>query len=717
MRLLKETTVNLIIGLNVFLAFLLLFGPGIDLPLPLKVVGRMHPLLLHFPIVLLLTAFVFEAFKKHFPLDRADMGKIIQTLLLAGCLSAAVTAVLGLFLSSEEGYSGDTLQWHKWTGTAVSFLSPLLWWGYTLRKGRNILYAGMVVVLGLLLVAGHFGASLTHGENYVLAPMGSTGKTTVDLSEAHVYSDLVQPILKEKCFSCHNPDKAKGELVMTDTSSFSAGGKSGKPFAAATFGESLLVERLLLDIDHEHRMPPKGKPQLSQTEIALVKAWINGGGDFTVRLADAPDPEIKPLASALYGSSAENTYDFGPANAARIEQLNTSYRLVAPVAFNTPALDVSFFNRNSFELKSLEEIKEIATQVVQLNLSGMPVGDAEMAVVASFPNLRRLNLNYTGVTDQGLAAATQLPALRTLMITGTEVTTAGLTSLLNASKLSQVYAWNTLLGPQEADSLMQIHPGLRIDSGFMADDTTTLQLNNPRLNPEHIFFRQPFALTVDHPVAGTDLLYTTDGSEPDSLQSPRFRESITISDNTVVKVKAVKEGWIQSPVVEKSYQRTTYLPDTFSLAHPPHPLHKGRGAATLFDLAEGSTDILYASDGKWLGYNGQEFIAELGFKQPVVLKEILLSTLLSARLESFPPYEVEIWGHGPGNPPERMARLKPEMPAKDSKVRRNIISCPIAGHKPVSTIKIIARPVEKLPAWHPNPGKPAWLFIDEILLN
>jgi len=47
----------------VFLAFLLAFEAQIVVPNWLQVVGRLHPLVLHFPIVLLLILVTYEFFK------------------------------------------------------------------------------------------------------------------------------------------------------------------------------------------------------------------------------------------------------------------------------------------------------------------------------------------------------------------------------------------------------------------------------------------------------------------------------------------------------------------------------------------------------------------------------------------------------------------------------------------------------------------------------
>src|SRR5678816_114361 len=50
----KNSLFNITFALNCLLLFLLLFETRISVPVWLQVVGRMHPLVLHFPIVLVI---------------------------------------------------------------------------------------------------------------------------------------------------------------------------------------------------------------------------------------------------------------------------------------------------------------------------------------------------------------------------------------------------------------------------------------------------------------------------------------------------------------------------------------------------------------------------------------------------------------------------------------------------------------------------------------
>ncbi|WP_449436425.1 DUF2231 domain-containing protein [Pedobacter steynii] len=123
---LKGFTENALFALNIFIVFLLIFGEKIAVPYWLQPLGRLHPMILHFPIVLLLLAMLLEFFRFKESYTGEKLYQNFTTgLLLTGVLLAAVTVIMGLFLSKEEGYSGSTLQWHKWTGVSIVFFLQL----------------------------------------------------------------------------------------------------------------------------------------------------------------------------------------------------------------------------------------------------------------------------------------------------------------------------------------------------------------------------------------------------------------------------------------------------------------------------------------------------------------------------------------------------------------------------------------------------------------
>src|SRR5690606_39123984 len=122
---------------------------------------------------------------------------------------------------------------------------------------------GTVLTSLLLLVAGHYGATLTHGDNFIAGPwLAETDEVPLALEDARVYEHVIQPLFEQKCVSCHNPEKIKGGLLLTDEAAIRKGGKSGKLFVPGNPEVSLLLQRLHLPLDDKKHMPPRGKAQL-----------------------------------------------------------------------------------------------------------------------------------------------------------------------------------------------------------------------------------------------------------------------------------------------------------------------------------------------------------------------------------------------------------------------------------------------------------------------
>src|SRR5258708_4631730 len=120
---------KLLIALNIFILFLLVAGSRLVIPQWLQPAGRLHPVILHFPIVILILAMLLEffRFKTEFAKEKFYQ-EFTTTLLLIGALFSAITVIMGMFLSREPGYEGSNLQWHKWFGVSIAFVSSFIYW-------------------------------------------------------------------------------------------------------------------------------------------------------------------------------------------------------------------------------------------------------------------------------------------------------------------------------------------------------------------------------------------------------------------------------------------------------------------------------------------------------------------------------------------------------------------------------------------------------------
>ena len=85
-----------------------------------KLLGRLHPLAVHFPVTLLCLAALLEIITlKNFN-SRLRPG--IDLLVLLGAGGAVLSAILGWMLAGQEDYGGNTLAIHRWTGVATAVL-------------------------------------------------------------------------------------------------------------------------------------------------------------------------------------------------------------------------------------------------------------------------------------------------------------------------------------------------------------------------------------------------------------------------------------------------------------------------------------------------------------------------------------------------------------------------------------------------------------------
>ena len=432
----KGVAENALFALNAFIVFLLFFGDRVSVPLWLQSVGRMHPMLLHFPIALLMLAMLLEFFRfKQVYKEEKLYQNFTTGLLLTGVVLSAVTVIMGLLLSFEDGYAGDELWWHKWTGVAVVFLSTAIYWARNLAWYKvSIAKSGAVVTVLCLILAGHYGATLTHGENFVLEPVSSARKVPID--QALVFDDVILPVFSAKCLGCHNLDKAKGGLVMENAESLLKGGKTGKLFVAGKPDISLLLQRVHLPMEDRKHMPPKNKPQLTAEETEILRLWIKQNAAFKKRVIDLPaDDSLRLLAVNILGTAedSEEKFDFAEADQEAVKKLNNDYRVISPLAKNSPALVVNIYNKSIYSSEMLKELDPIKKQIVTLNLNSLPVNDDDLKIIAEFSNLRKLHLNYTEVTDAGLKYLSKLKNLKALTLWKTKVT-ASEVNALSASK-------------------------------------------------------------------------------------------------------------------------------------------------------------------------------------------------------------------------------------------------------------------------------------------
>jgi uncharacterized membrane protein len=691
---------NLLIFWCGFTAILLVGGENLQLPTWLQVVGRLHPLLLHFPIVLLLLGASLLWIR-----DENRM-RYFTWLLLIGANLAGATVVAGLFLATED-YSGDAISWHKWTAISSQGVAVAL---YFLRdRAITILRSLSLSLSALLVLAGHFGAALTHGEDFLLAPLQSTSEQPLSLAEAEVFRDLVQPIFESKCIACHQEGKIKGELRLDLLTGIQKGGKSGALFVAGKPELSLLIQRIHLPLEEEEHMPPKNKLQLTEEELEILSLWVSSGGGFDQKVMDLPQEDpLFQLVSARF--SAKKSYTFSAADQDDIADLTTFFRKVRPIFPGSPALEVAYYGSSSFDAKSLAELNVVRDQVVKLNLNRMPLQEVDLSLLSDFQNLESLYLNFTSVSGNQLKSLINLPKLEVLAISGNTLDEEGIKALAEMPQLKRLYLWQTGLKEQQKKELEKVLPTTRLDFGYEGNGVI-YPLNPPKIKFESTLFEGKTEVSLSHPIRSTEIRYTLDGSLPDSVSSAVYKDPIVLSASTPIRARAFAAGWIGSADTKELLIKKGITPSAFNLVTPPNPKYAAKGATSLFDGVKAKANH---TTGDWLGFSESplDITLTLGTVQPKLLE---VSFLLHEGAYIFPPQTLEVWIGNKGvwkkvNSPSQANSTKIE------EARFGLVSIPLPAGT-MDQIRLKAQPIAKLPSWHPGAGAKGWIFVDEILVH
>ena len=300
--------------------------------------GRLHPLAVHFPIGIIVIAGFLELYASI--KQKAELRSGIGALIYIGAGSAVVAAIIGLLLANTGRYTGSTLDIHQWSGiiTAVVAVGTALSYRQVIRKSSSqswLFYrSSLLVSILALTVAGHYGASLTHGEDYLtevlpwnndqrisdgdtqqfLASFTSDDTALYSTAELDRLNLEVRALFAHSCYRCHSTEKSEGGLILDNEEDVFLGGESGPAIVPGQSEASELVRRIKLPRGHEDAMPEKGQA-LTQAQISLVERWIDLGAHWADQeLKVFPEAELAltepPLpASSIYTNPIDRFVD------------------------------------------------------------------------------------------------------------------------------------------------------------------------------------------------------------------------------------------------------------------------------------------------------------------------------------------------------------------------------------------------------------------------
>ena len=476
----------------------------------LDFIGHLHPLIVHLPIGILLLGILMMVYEHY---SKVDLHAPISLAFLVGSISAVLACLAGWILSNSGEYNALLVQKHQWTGISTTVIGLLV---YFLKQYRKLL---AVILTLLVFITGHYGGTLTHGENYlfnsnensntshgdtlkkeskIITQVISNGADSLTIETHNVYKEQVAPILKLRCYNCHAALKQKNRLRLDGEIFIKKGGKNGKIFVAGNTFKSPLYTSLVLPIDDEKHMPPKGKHQLNQNEILIIERWIKSGASFEDIIDTISNKELVKNASSqntianknilanpekVNSKITETKKDVvennnikgvekisslpnpAPISPSIIEDFKQKNIILTNIAEGSNFVMVNFINVVPFNNSSLQALKSINEQLAVLKLTNLPINDDDLKVVADLKNIKKLNVENTLITDNGMDYIKQLSQLEQLNLYGTNISDEGIIKLADLKNLFVLYLWKTKVTLNGIEQFKKLNPKVTIEIG------------------------------------------------------------------------------------------------------------------------------------------------------------------------------------------------------------------------------------------------------------
>jgi hypothetical protein len=568
------------------------------------------------------------------------------------------------------------------------------------------------------VVAGHLGAEVTHGEGFLTEPVRKHWQARavqIDHPDsAVIFRDVIQPILNEKCLNCHNSNRAKKNLVLSDYERIMKGGETSGTVVAGNAAESLLYKYAMLPMDDSLHMPPKDKLQLEQEEIKLIGWWINSGARAHDQYAELPKVDsIHPIMLARFQPrTGLDLINIPFADQQKIKELNTPYRTVQQISTSKPYIAVFLGSKKDFSGQDLRDLKPVGNQIVSIDLGNSQVHDEDLKYLRQFPHLQKLHLQNIPVGDDGIKELRELQHLSVLNLSGTKISSKTIEEISRWKNLSKLYLYNTGIPEESLAALQDSRPQLHLYSTRfdLSDSVYNASLTPPVCKIDSQFFRNKATVEVKLSRGKVKYYYTLDGSVP-TTAAHLYTEPFKIDRSCKLNMMATMEGWTDSKVVTFPFVKAGLKSARVILETKPDEKYAGKMDTTLVDGEAGSLD---RNAKEYLGFGKENFQALFELKGERSISGVTLSFLENTDKGVMAPGTVEVWGGTDRKKLVRLGSASRAAPAEKRPAFKDIFQLSFPG-QPVRFIRIKATRVVSLPASYSldKKVKPS-IFVDEV---
>lgn len=204
------------------------------------------------------------------------------------------------------------------------------------------------------------------------------------------------------------------------------------------------------------------------------------------------------------------------------------------------------------------------------------------------------------------------------------------------------------------------------------------------------------------------MYYTLDGSDP-TVSSTRYTAPVCVAEGEIFKAIVDRED-METKVFTQTFSTHKAMGKPISMNTDPHPLYSaGLPESLVNGVLNESQD---AAAGEWMAWYGEPVDVVIDMKGEACSK-VSVRTFVSKWEDMYPPLGLAVFASEDNVDFKELA--SEEYPIETETVPDGIklfdVEFPQTSAK---YIKVVVKTVPALPQWSERPGRPAYLFLDEI---
>ena len=210
---------------------------------------------------------------------------------------------------------------------------------------------------------------------------------------------------------------------------------------------------------------------------------------------------------------------------------------------------------------------------------------------------------------------------------------------------------------------------------------------------------------------GAPIRYTLDGSDP-TASSPLYKAPVTIGESCTFKAAALREG-MQTPVYARKFDFNKATGRRIALNAAPTLKYTYGGASLLVDGYRGGP--VY-SNCAWIGFLNEPLDVTIDMQGAKPYSAVTVESLVEKGEWVFPPSSVGVYLSDDGSEFTEAALMSvpQETAGSPDGVKPFKVLFPETSAR---YLRVVARTVDPIPAWHGAAGQKAHMFVDEIIVE